>query len=335
MRTWMGVMALVLVGCTGGSTTGEICGDGNDNDGDGFADCDDLECAADASCEDGGSDEEDDCGNGDDDDDDGDVDCDDSDCDGDADCEDAEEDCDNGVDDDGDGNADCDDAECATHVDCQGDAEDCDNGVDDDGDGRTDCADSDCASDPACSSSENCTNGSDDDGDGDVDCDDSDCASHSACQVTYTDYDGTEVFTYGIADSSAGAAGVDCLVHWNTTGTPIAPCSGCEFAFDVTLAYSATDSTDNGVWSSCPVLQTDWSYAYAYTDDYYGYGSYALFQDSYGAWSPWAQATFDGTTFSYTSGDVDYYYSNSGGYYPDYTGAVLITFYYDGFATVQ
>ncbi|MCH2367989.1 MAG: hypothetical protein MK554_12360, partial [Planctomycetes bacterium] len=89
---------------------GEICDNGEDDDGDGLADCEDSDCA----------------------------------------CKPSAEVCDNGVDDDGDGAADCEDTDCAEDASCRAAAEICDNGIDDDGDGTADCDDADCSDEAAC-----------------------------------------------------------------------------------------------------------------------------------------------------------------------------------------
>lgn len=104
------ILALWLGACAGDSTVEESCGNGADDDGDGFVDCADQDCFADAVC--------------------------------------GEAVCDDQIDDDGDGLVDCDDPDCdaaCTAPDCEGDCpEDCTNGVDDDRDFLVDCADPDC-----------------------------------------------------------------------------------------------------------------------------------------------------------------------------------------------
>lgn len=114
----------------------EDCGNGDDDDFDGLADCRDDDCLGSSECQE-------DCDNGDDDDLDGVADCADDDCAGRC-----SEDCDNGRDDDGDGDEDCDDAECKVFDTCVELV--CDDGQDSDDDGDVDCDDSDCASSPAC-----------------------------------------------------------------------------------------------------------------------------------------------------------------------------------------
>jgi len=107
------VLGLILgaAACKGSGDDGvEQCDNGNDDDGDGFVDCEDQDCWG--AC--------------------------------------AESDCGDGFDDDGDGRIDCDDPDCvdACTFTCEdGDcAEICDNGIDDDMDFLTDCGDSDCDS---------------------------------------------------------------------------------------------------------------------------------------------------------------------------------------------
>ena len=137
------------------------------------------------------------CGNGLDDDRDGYVDCDDTDCrlngcvkvclreaDGEM--------CNDGIDNDGNGFSDCDDFSCLFNLNvnfctCDGGPEcgsaKCSNGEDDDGDTLVDCEDSDCMRDPHVSecNAENtgliCTDGVDNDGNGKGDCDDDICRS--------------------------------------------------------------------------------------------------------------------------------------------------------------
>jgi hypothetical protein len=106
MRT---LYLLLLAACGGAGSDAEICDNGADDDGDGFVDCADQDCAG--SCR--------------------------------------EADCGDGVDDDADGRIDCDDPDCVDACDLvcpEGNcAEDCTNGVDDDLDFQVDCADPDCA----------------------------------------------------------------------------------------------------------------------------------------------------------------------------------------------
>ncbi len=118
------VLAALLATSCGGR---EKCDDGDDDDGDGFADCSDQDCAAECV---------EDCGNGADDDFDSLVDCADPACDP---CTDPpiDEDCFNGTDDDGDQNADCVDLDCRTTCDADGD------GFDSAAVGGNDCDDTD------------------------------------------------------------------------------------------------------------------------------------------------------------------------------------------------
>ena len=157
----------------------EICGDGIDNDNNGYTDCYDSACVGHSSCA---------------------V---------------ATEICDNDVDDDGDGKADCNDPDCAdadacgTHtVDTK--VEICYNHADDDGDGKADCDDPDCASSSYCyvpSTETSCTDGVDNNRDGLTDCADPDCMYSSAC------YTAGEICDDGIDNDRDGyidGADADC-----------------------------------------------------------------------------------------------------------------------------
>ena len=133
------------------ASTGEICGNGVDDDVDGAFDCADTECKDDASCIS------------------------------------LTEDCTDGVDNDLDLKVDCSDEDCQNQINC---AENCSNGVDDDGDGAIDCEDSSCKGiDPSCG--EVCGDGIDNDLDGQFDCDDADCADVSPPCGDSTQPDGT------------------------------------------------------------------------------------------------------------------------------------------------
>lgn len=136
----------------GGGGSELSCNDGLDNDGDGYTDCADADCAADPACQTPPS-----------------------------------ENCTNGQDDDGDTLVDCADPDCTADPACQSTpSENCTNGQDDDGDGLVDCSDPDCSGDPACAPVENCDNGQDDDGDGLVDCSDPDCSNNAVCGFALT-----------------------------------------------------------------------------------------------------------------------------------------------------
>ncbi|MBM4364910.1 MAG: hypothetical protein FJ102_01745, partial [Deltaproteobacteria bacterium] len=153
------------------------CHDLADNDGDGWHDADDPDCAAGTSEEGTGSAA---CNNGGDDDSDGLVDSDDPDCDGASDASEAGP-CADAIDNDGDGWLDGDDPDCAdlgTEV-GPGSTE-CNDGEDNDGDEAADSDDPDC--DSALDDDEitpPCDDRDDNDGDGWIDSDDPDCLSGS------------------------------------------------------------------------------------------------------------------------------------------------------------
>jgi hypothetical protein len=169
--------------CASGGTaeTGygdDACNDNVDNDGDGRRD------AGDSLCETGAGTDESNCSNGQDDDDDGFEDADDPDCiaggnEGDTT---APTGCTDGLDGDGDGWIDLADPDCATGDDELGyGATACNDGIDNDGDGFADDLDTECADalddDEGVAAPTGCANGLDDDADGWADLDDPDCTS--------------------------------------------------------------------------------------------------------------------------------------------------------------
>ena len=156
-------------GLFSGRRCAEICNDGEDNDGDGQADCDDTDCDGHTFCL-----PPEECGDGVDNDGDGQTDCDDTDCRTQPHCQ---EDCGDGLDNDLDGLVDCADSDCTGNGAC---LEDCDDGLDNDLDGLADCDDDDCA---ARCQDEICGDGLDNDLDLFIDCQDLDCEDDSACPV--------------------------------------------------------------------------------------------------------------------------------------------------------
>ena len=128
----------------------EICGNGMDDDCNGFADCFDNACRSEPAC-----------------------------------INKKKETCDNGIDDDGNGLIDCKDPACFGDKACTVPGREiCNNNLDDDEDGLVDCLDADCATDSTCivtPGNEICDNGKDDNGDGLVDCSDPKCKTFAAC----------------------------------------------------------------------------------------------------------------------------------------------------------
>ncbi|MCB9542784.1 MAG: hypothetical protein H6703_10085 [Myxococcales bacterium] len=178
------------------------CGDGSDDEGDGFIDCDDPDCAggwpcrevfcaderdddgdglvdcADDECGDSPLCQEEDCGDGLDDDGDGLIDCADPGCAGRKPC--GESICTDFQDDDGDGLVDCADPECAPRRECR--EFDCRDLRDNDRDGLLDCADPECLGFLGCPEP-SCEDGTDEDGNGFVDCEDPRCAGRPSCPI--------------------------------------------------------------------------------------------------------------------------------------------------------
>ena len=194
----------------GGSSTSEHCGDGRDNDGDGFIDCADVDCADDVRfC---GPDRELDCWNGADDDGDGFWDCEDPDC--------AEEcgfdwewNCRDGLDNDGDGFVDCDDWDCEEE--CWEEWEfDCWDGFDNDGDGLIDCDDWDCEEECWADREFDCWDGIDNDRDGVVDCEDDDCWEECEGGWEWDCWDGFDNDRDGLIDCEDDDCWEECEGGW-------------------------------------------------------------------------------------------------------------------------
>jgi hypothetical protein len=227
----LALLAAVAAACGDeGSSVGEICNNGIDDDRDGSTDCIDPDCLGLPACV--GGETEVDCDDGVDDDGDGDTDCVDGDCAGDPACGPAREtDCDDRLDDDDDGLTDCGDPDCARDPACAAVVETrCADGLDNDDDGATDCDDPDCVRDPACAAfvELDCANGVDDDGDGTTDCDDRDCAADPACEP------GVELdCANGLDDDGDGAA--DCLD---------ADCAGSAACFERDCGNGLDDDAD-------------------------------------------------------------------------------------------
>jgi hypothetical protein len=167
-----------------------------------------------------------------------------------------------------------------------------------------------------------------DTGEGDTDTDadadgDTDADADADADADYTSYEGWESFDYGYG---AGAGFRNCSLVWDASGTPLTPCDGCEFAFDVAMTYNAGQSSDDG---TCAKMAADSSYAYAYNSAYGSYGS-VLMMEYNGSWYAWTYADFSGGTLTYTYGIEDYPYDMKG-QYPGY----YYTYYWAGQADVQ
>ncbi len=185
---------------TAAMPSGEVCGNGVDDNANMLSDCADPACASVCS---------EICSDGFDNDGDGASDCNDSSCDGDC-----PEDCYDGRDNDGDGDVDCNDGSCDGS--CE---EACGDDRDNDGDGFVDCLDPSC--DGSCP--EDCVDGRDNDGDALIDCLDDQC--NATCDV---DDDGFASADLGGDDCDDGNAAVNPgALEW---------CNGfdddCDFAVD-------------------------------------------------------------------------------------------------------
>jgi len=111
---------------------------------------------------------------------------------------------------------------------------------------------------------------------------------------------GPHVYIYGEDQPSVGT--YQCELVWMGEGTTSsATCDDCAFVYDVQFTYDADASTDDG---SCTEWATDWQATLAYTDDADGAGP-ALLREEAGEFLVWGAAEFDGTTLTYSSGEVD------------------------------
>ena len=146
-------------------------------------------------------------------------------------------------------------------------------------------------------------------------------------------YVGWESFDYSDGTDAPSTDGYyECQVAWEMVGSPTELlCIGCEFSFDVDATLMETVSHDDTADGDCADLMSDWSAGYGYTADYYGYGPLVMYgPEGYGVddWSAWTDATFEDGTFTYVSGEKDYYYDGAGGYYPELAGKYFTNYWY-------
>ncbi len=175
----------------------------------------------------------------------------------------------------------------------------------------------------ACGDDKDDTGPEDTDTDTDSDAD-TDTDTDTDTQPDYTIYEGHETFDFGWG---LGIGYRDCQARWDASGTPITPCAGCAFAFEVYLEYDAEGSFGDGC--EAYAIDVDATYDYAYAADYPDYGS-VLMLSYQGYWYPWTTAEFDGSTFTYSWGYEDYPYDGDGKY-PGY----YQTYFWAGEAVVQ
>lgn len=191
--------------------SGELdCSNGQDEDEDGFIDCEDSDCQQSPQCSEAGA-----CGDGLDNDEDGLLDCADSDCSSDPACQEAGN-CTDEVDNDLDGAMDCEDEDCLDDSSCQ-EAGNCADGTDNDLNGLTDCGDPACQEEPSCEEASACDDDVDNDGNGLIDCDDEACVGNVNCSEDRfcgdeRDNDGDGLVDCGDPDCF-GSAGCETELH--------------------------------------------------------------------------------------------------------------------------
>ena len=195
-------------------------------------------------------------------------------------------------------------------------------------------ADTDSDTDADTDSDTDADTDTDTDSDSDADSDsDSDADSDSDTDADYSSYEGFEVYTFGDWTDTAGR--YNCEVYWDASGTVVSShgCADCDFVFDVAMTYDASKGSDDGT-GACTDQQADASWTYGYAYNVYGYGYGWVMLGYSGSYYAWTYAEFTGGTFTYSAGYVDYYYDGAYGYYPEYEGLYL-TSYYEGRATVK
>lgn len=247
---------------TGPEDNATACGDGMDNDCDGFIDCVDLDCPASA-CGSEGTNR--DCNDGMDNDMDGNADCEDFGCRDLVVCagEATNAACSDGMDNDGDGDMDCDDENCQDEaiVVCDGATPTglaeamwpgaimtaCTDGMDNDGDDRFDCAEFSCLWNyGACSTPDieqtnaSCSDGVDNDQDGNTDCEDTRCQGEGIVVC-----DGTTPVTVAPAMYEAMSSAI-CMDGMSNDANAFIDCDdfSCTQNPDVSQAACPGDRTD-------------------------------------------------------------------------------------------
>ena len=134
------------------------------------------------------------------------------------------------------------------------------------------------------------------------------CDSFGCEAYEYAGVSGTMDFFYG---DSTVPNDFDCELVYAVTGDPAASaCDDCAFAFDLDLAYDASQSTNSG----CSTADLAWTVGYVPEPDAYSFP--VLYYAYGGSWEPVFAAYFDGTTLLWAGGD--YNTSTATGYYTLY-----------------
>ena len=134
------------------------------------------------------------------------------------------------------------------------------------------------------------------------------CDSFGCEAYEYAGVSGTMDFFYG---DSTVPNDFDCELVYAVTGDPAASaCDDCAFAFDLDLAYDASQSTNSG----CSTADLAWTVGYVPEPDAYSFP--VLYYEYGGSWEPVFAAYFDGTTLLWAGGD--YNTSTATGYYTLY-----------------
>jgi hypothetical protein len=103
----------------------------------------------------------------------------------------------------------------------------------------------------------------------------------------------------------------NCQIHWIATGSPQSTCPTCVFDFNLNLQYAANLSSDDG---TCVDIATNITFSYSYSQNYNGYGPSLLYNGSLWFYNGLVTAnttsyiSFNGSTFTYGTGYLNYYY---------------------------
>jgi len=161
---------------------------------------------------------------------------------------------------------------------------------------------------------------------------DQDCDGLDLLTTAPLNYIGLEHYIYTYAQFNSGTT--NCNMDFTVSGTSSAlPCPNCDYVFDMTISMDASSIYNSG-FAHCSMLSNTMVVPYAFVNNYSGTGEQALLLHDGSTWQLFAinnnlnfgynldMVQFDGTTFNYSVGFVDYYYNfpqNGGwGYHSDF-----------------
>ncbi len=150
----------------------------------------------------------------------------------------------------------------------------------------------------------------------DQDCDGIDATTGTGGNLYYS---GTETYQMALAGYFAGL--YNCDMQFTLSGVPSTnvTCPNCDYTFDMTISMDFTSSYYD---SYCSMLSSTMVVPYGFVSNYNSTGEQALLLYENGTWVPFAinnnisinqmdTVNFDGTTFNYAVGHLDYYGYNT------------------------